>query len=176
MSGFPGIKRYQDYCRRKVMEDGYILLNPVTRHKAYIYDFDELKEVESKFNTPGFWEYYNHEKKYSPTSDLVQKVTYYNKRRSQVEKMAINYKIQGSGALCFKLASIKLFNYLKAHNLLFKVKYCVPVHDEINLEAPEAIVDEISKVLVRCMEEGAKPFCTRLKLSADASIGDFWIH
>ena len=129
MAGFPGIKKYQDYCRKAVMRDGYILLNPVTGHKAYIYDFDKLKETEKKFNTPGFWEYYRSEKRNNPTSELVEEVKRYFRRKSESEKMSINYKIQGSGALCFKLASIKLFNYLKAHNLLFKVKYCVPVHD-----------------------------------------------
>ena len=41
-------------------------------------------------------------------------------------KQSVNYPIQGAGALCFKLASIKLFNWLKENNLLFKVKYCVP--------------------------------------------------
>lgn len=92
MTGFPGIKKYQDYCRKKVMEDGYILLNPVTRHKAYIYDFDELKEVESKFNTPGFWEHYRSEKKNNPTSELVEEVKRYFRRKSESEKFSINYR------------------------------------------------------------------------------------
>lgn len=71
---------------------------------------------------------------------------------------------------------IKFFRYLRNHDYLFKVKFCVVVHDEVDLECPEEMADEISSILVKCMEEGAKPFCTRAKLSADVSIGDFWIH
>ena len=56
------------------------------------------------------------------------------------------------------------------------VKLCVIVHDEADLECPEEISEEIGEVLIKCMEEGAKPFCTRAKLGADLSIGDFWIH
>ena len=38
MEGFPGIKKYQDFRRKDVMDKGYILLNPIVRNKAYIYD------------------------------------------------------------------------------------------------------------------------------------------
>ena len=78
--------------------------------------------------------------------------------------------------MCFKLASIKLFNYLKRNQLLNIVKYCIPVHDEINLECPEELSDEISKILVQCMVEGGKPFCSRVYLGADVEIGKHWIH
>lgn len=84
--------------------------------------------------------------------------------------------IQGTGALCTKLAMIKFFNYLRQHNLLFKVKLCILVHDEADVEAPEEIADEIGKILVKCMEAGGAPFCTRAKLSADISIDDHWVH
>lgn len=78
--------------------------------------------------------------------------------------------------MCFKLFSIKFYNYLKKHGLLFKVKYCIPVHDEANLECPEEMAEEIAAILTRCMEEGAKPFCTRIPLGADYSIQDHWVH
>lgn len=176
MTGFSGVKKYQDYCRKDVMQKGYILLSPVTRHKAYIYDFDELKKIQDKFLEDGFWQYYNEMKKSDPSCETVQEVKRYFKRKSASEKQAINYRIQGAGALCFKLASIKLFNWIKKNNLLFTVKYCVPVHDEINLECPKGISGEVAKVLVKAMEEGAKPFCTRLPLGADVEVSDHWIH
>lgn len=71
---------------------------------------------------------------------------------------------------------IKFFNYLRQHDLLFKVKLCILVHDEADVEAPEEIADEIGKILVKCMEAGGAPFCTRAKLSADISIDDHWVH
>lgn len=49
MSGFAGLKRYQDFRRVDVMRKGYILLSKITGHKAYIYDYDELKmQMENK--------------------------------------------------------------------------------------------------------------------------------
>ena len=115
-------------------------------------------------------------KKYDPSCETVKDVQNYFRRKSASEKQSINYRIQNRGAMMFKLASIKLFNYLKKNNLLGVVKYCIPVHDEINLECPKAMSEEISKILVKCMEQGAKPFCTRLPLGADVSVGEHWIH
>ena len=55
MNGFKGVKAYQDFCRKDVMDKGYILLNPITKHKAYIYDYKDLKRIQDKFKDPEFW-------------------------------------------------------------------------------------------------------------------------
>lgn len=176
MSGFAGLKRYQDFRRVDVMRKGYILLSPITGHKAYIYDYDELKRQMEKQKDPEFWEYYREMKRDAPECDTVQAVRRLARRKAESEKQSINYPIQAAGALTFKLASIKLFNWLLKNNLLFTVKYCIPVHDEINLEAPEEISKEIADILVKCMVSAGKPFCTRAHLGADVEVGDFWIH
>lgn len=176
MEGFSGLRDYQKFRRKDVMEKGYILLSPITGHKAYIYDFAELKRLWKKQCEKGFWEYYREMKRDAPDCETVQNVRKLAKRRAESEKQSINYPIQAAGALCFKYASIFLFKYLQEHDLLFKVKYCIPVHDEINLEAPAEIAEEIGKVLVQCMEKAGAVFCKRAKLSADLTIGDYWIH
>lgn len=176
MSGFAGLKRYQDFRRVDVMRKGYILLSPITGHKAYIYDYDELKRQMEKQDDPDFWAYYREMKQENPECDTVQGVRRLARRKAESEKQSINYPIQAAGALCFKLASIKLFNWLLKNGLLFKVKYCIPVHDEINLEAPDEISEEVADILVKCMVSAGKPFCTRAHLGADVEIGDHWIH
>ena len=176
MSGFAGLKRYQDFRRIDVCRKGYILLSPVTGHKAYIYDFDELCRLSARQEEEGFWEYYRDMKRAAPDCDTVQDVRRLARRKAESEKQSINYPIQAAGALCFKLASIKFFNWLKKNNYLFTVKYCIPVHDELNVEAPESIADEVATMLVKCMESGGEPFCTRVHLGADVEIGDYWIH
>lgn len=40
MSGFSGLAKYQEYCRKIVMEKGYILLNPISKYRAHIYDLN----------------------------------------------------------------------------------------------------------------------------------------
>ena len=92
MEGFPGIKRYQDYCRAAVMRDGYILLNPLTGHRAHIYDAEELKETHNKMQEPGFWEYYQNVKKRNPQDEIVQEVRHYMQRKAASEKQSINYR------------------------------------------------------------------------------------
>ena len=57
MKGFKGMKSYQDRQRKFVMENGYILLNPLSRHKAYIYDYDILMGIKNRF-TNEFWDSY----------------------------------------------------------------------------------------------------------------------
>ena len=176
MSGFAGLKRYQDFRRVDVMCKGYILLSKITGHKAYIYDYDELKMQMEKQDDPDFWAYYREMKQENPECDTVQGVRRLARRKAESERQSINYPIQAAGALCFKLASIKLFNWLLKNGLLFKVKYCIPVHDEINLEAPDEISEEVADILVKCMVSAGKPFCTRAHLGADVEIGDHWIH
>lgn len=176
MEAFPGIKRYQDYCRRDVMAKGYILMNPVVKHRAHIFDYPVLKKTMDKMNDRSFMDYYWDMKKNSPYCDTVQEVKKFNVRKSASERQAINYRIQNRGACCFKLASIKFFNWIVQHNYQNIVKMCAPVHDEWNIECPESMKDEVADVLVKCMIAGGKPFCPNVFLGADVSVGDHWIH
>ena len=103
MEGFPGIKRYQDYCRAAVMRDGYILLNPLTGHRAHIYDAEELKETHNRMQEPGFWEYYQNVRKRNPQDEIVQEVRHYMQRKAASEKQSINYR---------KMYAAQISNYL----------------------------------------------------------------
>lgn len=176
MEAFPGIKRYQDYCRRDVMAKGYILMNPVVKHRAHIFDYPVLKKTMDKMNDRSFMDYYWDMKKNNPYCDTVQEIKKFNVRKSASERQAINYRIQNRGACCFKLASIKFFNWIVQHNYQNIVKMCAPVHDEWNIECPESMKDEVADVLVKCMIAGGKPFCPNVFLGADVSIGSHWIH
>ncbi len=94
MSGFAGLKRYQDFRRVDVMRKGYILLSPITGHKAYIYDYDELKRQMEKQEDPEFWEYYREMKRDAPECDTVQAVRRLARRKAESEKQSINYPME----------------------------------------------------------------------------------
>ena len=222
MKGFKGMKTYQDRQRKFVMENGYILLNPYSQHKAYIYDYDILMGIKKRF-TSDFWDSYrlykgeetpnlpksvrqeiykkfadglphtsivgnytykvkkgNKEEEkqvYVTLADtFVYPVKYFFKRKSASEKQAINYPCQGSGAVMFKTASVFLWDYLLSHDLLFKVKLCVPTHDEWNIEVPEEMAEEMTKVLQDCMSKAGEFFCRKLPMPADAVCSNYWIH
>jgi hypothetical protein len=94
MSGFKGLKAYQDFRRRDWWNKGYILLNPMTGHKAFIYDYAELRQDRASFDEPGFWDYYREMKQEAPSCDTVQKVRHFFKRKSASEKQSINYPMK----------------------------------------------------------------------------------
>lgn len=94
MSGFAGLKRYQDFRRVDVMRKGYILLSKITGHKAYIYDYDELKRQMDKQEDPEFWAYYREMKQEDPDCDTVQGVRRLARRKAESEKQSINYPME----------------------------------------------------------------------------------
>ena len=57
-----------------------------------------------------------------------------------------------------------MWDYLVKHDLVFKVKLCIPAHDEWNIEVPEELADEMTKVLQDCMAKAGGYFCRKLKL------------
>ena len=94
MKGFPGVKKYQDYCRKEVVKKGYILMNPVTNHRAHIEDWDNRwKKIRDFTNQPGFYEEFNRMKKYDPFSKEVYWIRQWFKKKSDIEKQSINYRM-----------------------------------------------------------------------------------
>lgn len=74
------------------------------------------------------------------------------------------------------------FYWLRDNNLFDKVKICITPYDEVNLEAPENIAEEVAQKIYECMVKGGSYFCTRCKLDADmsrledGSLPTYWIH
>ena len=181
MDGFKGLKRYQDFRRKDWFDKGYILLNPKTGHKAYIYDYDKLLEDKRWMSTLD-WAYYKEMKRDYPNCDTVERVRHFFKRKSASEKQSINYPIQATGSMCLRVSLVNFFEYLRKNNLLFKVLICVTPYDEINCEAPEEIAEDVANILYKSMVSAGAYFCTRCKLDADMSrlpdgtLPTYWIH
>lgn len=183
MKGFSGLKKYQDFRRKDWFAKGYILLNPLTRHKAYIYDYDKLVEEKAKMSSPDWdWDYYRKMKKEYPECDTVQMVKHFFKRKADSERQSINYPIQATGSMCLRVALINLFKYICDNGLFGKVKINVTPYDEINCEAPTEIAEEVAQEVYNCMVKSGKIFCTRCFLDADisrnkdGSLPTFWVH
>lgn len=182
MNGLKGVQKYQQFCRKEVMQKGFIELNPKVGYKTYIYDFPYLQQIKSKFQEDGFWDYYREMKAEDPHCDTVQMVRHFFRRKSDSEKQSINYRIQHTGALCYKVSMINFFEYLRTNNLLFKVLITVTPYDEINCEAPEEIAENVAQTLYNIMVKAGAYFVKRVKLDADisrlkdGSLPTFWIH
>lgn len=181
MSGFKGLKKYQDFRRKDWFDKGYILLSPLTGHKAFIYDYEELLK-DKKWMAELDWDYYREMKKTSPECDTVQRVRHFFKRKAASEKQSINYTIQAAGSMCLRVSLINFFEYLRRNNLLFKVLIAVTPYDEADIEAPEEIAEDIAKALYNCMVKAGAYFCDKCKLDAEVSrlpngeLPNYWIH
>ena len=190
MNGFSGLKRYQDFRRRDWVDKGYILLNGLTKHKAFIYDYNDLMDLKKEF-TPEFWDAYRAIPKDAQGKKLprngndlymIEQVRKYFKRKADSDRQSINYPIQATGSMCIRVALINLFSYICKNGLFGKVKIMITPYDEINCEAPEDIAEDVAKEVYNDMVNSGRIFCTRCKLDADTSrlpdgtLPKYWIH
>ena len=179
--GFPGVAAYQSHQRKIVMQLGYINTCPEVGFRAYIYDFEDLDKVQKQFSQE-FWAKYRKLKVENPSDPLVEEVRYYFKRKSASERQSINYPIQSRGSAIFKIAAVNLFNWVVKNNLFGIVKFCIPAHDEFNIEAPEEIAEEVADKLHECMVKAGKFICRIVPLEAevsrlkDGTLPTYWVH
>lgn len=175
MKGFPGIAAFQKKQKDFVVKNGYILISPITGHRARWWDWKYWKQVEQETKQPGFWEDYRNNHK--GTSDYIaQKIKTHFKAKTKWEKNATNSPLQGTGAIIYKIFSANLFKWIVQNNYFNIIKMCIPVHDELNIEAPIELSEIASKQLENTMMQAGTFFCKTLTLSAESTISTHWIH
>ena len=89
--------------------------------------------------------------------------------RSGAERIALNTPIQGTAADLIKLAMIRVDDALSKE--CPKAKLLLQVHDELIVESPRELAEQVSKVVSREMAAVAK---LSVPLQADAKWGDSW--
>jgi len=175
---FPGLKEYFDKTKQEGLKNGYVLISSKTGKKCYIEYYEEFLEIQKEF-TKEFWTRYRKLKERgvgSPTFlEMKDKVSKYFTKKGEIERMSLNFPIQGESSEITKLSAIYFWeDYLIPNNLLFVVKFVNVIHDENLIEAPEEITEEACKALVKCMEKAGEKFCKRVPLKAEASIATYW--
>ena len=172
-NGFKGIAKFKIEGERNVKKLGYILLNPITGHKTYWWDWEEWKERQKSF-TPEFWEDYrlNHK---GTKDDVAMKVSRHFKSASKWSRKALNSVTQGTGAIILKESQICVFNWVVDNGYFNKILLNNLTHDEANWEYPEEIT-EFPDILKKEMEKTAEKYCKSLPIPAASEIGTHWIH
>ena len=99
----------QEKCKAAALALGYVKLNNVSYRKSYSDFYESYKEDKSKIDEEGFWEDYRTHK--NNNSDMYQTfykplVRNYFKTKGKLEKMSLNYAIQGTSAEITKYAAI----------------------------------------------------------------------
>lgn len=69
-----------------------------------------------------------------------------------------------------------MWDYIVKNNLVFTVKFCIPAHDEWNIESPEEIALEVGDILKENMAKAGSFFCTKVEVPASGGVYDYWVH
>ena len=91
--------------------------------------------------------------------------------RSGAERIALNTPIQGTAADLIKLAMIRVENALNTYYP--EAKLLLQVHDELIVECPEGLADNVAELVSREMETVAN---LHVPLTAEAKIGKSWFE
>jgi len=176
-AAFPGLKAYFDEAKKFGVDNGYVLISAVTGKKSYVDYYDEFLEAKKAVGVKGFWDNYkkHREHKTASYSKIKQQVSTFFSKKGQIERMSLNYPIQGESAEITKLSCVYFWeDYLLPNNLLFTVKFINTVHDENLVECPESLSGEVAHALEDAMVRAGAVFCKRVPLKADPCIEKFW--
>ncbi|RUO76388.1 DNA polymerase I [Pseudidiomarina taiwanensis] len=92
-------------------------------------------------------------------------------RRKAAERAAINAPMQGTAADIIKRAMIDVAQYLAKHAQAGEARMLMQVHDELVFEVREDCVEQLTKALVKVMEQA---IALDVPLIAEAGVGDNW--
>lgn len=176
-AAFPGLKAYFDQAKKFGIDNGYVLISAVTGKKSYVDYYDEFLEAKKAVSVKGFWDNYkkHREHKTASYSKIKHQVSTFFSKKGQIERMSLNYPIQGESAEITKLSCVYFWeDYLLPNNLLFTVKFINTVHDENLVECPESLSGEVANALESAMVKAGAVFCKRVPLKADPCIEKFW--
>lgn len=175
-TAFPGLKKYFNKVKEQGLKDGYILISNLTKRKCFIEFFDKYKDLENQTKEEGFWERYRKEKALNSTEFISLKriVSDYFYYKGIIERMSLNYPIQGGSAEITKISCVKIFEYILDNNLQDIVLFVNTIHDENVLECPLEMSESISEVVREAMLFAGSLYCKRVKLKADPELTLYW--
>jgi DNA polymerase I-like protein with 3'-5' exonuclease and polymerase domains len=176
-NAFPGLKSYFDRAKQFGLKNGYVLISEVTGKKSYVDNYDWYMEQKKRIDNNAFWEgYKKHKASNTPTfRELKKAVQAYSMKKGEIERMSLNYPIQGESSEITKLSCVLFWNdYLVPNNLLFTVKFVNTIHDENLIECPQSLAEECANALQQAMEKAGSKFCKTISLKADPCIAPFW--
>jgi DNA polymerase-1 len=138
---------------------------------AYFAGFPNIKkyidDTKRRAKDEGYVETLLGRRRYFPILGTRTTDARTNIMQRTAEREAINHPIQGSAADILKIAMIRIHAALKQKK--YKARLLLQVHDELVLEAPNAEVEKVSK-LVKEIMESAYPLDPSLKVEVGAGL------
>lgn len=173
---FPGLRNYFDKVKKQGIRDGYILISPLTGRKCFLPFYTQYKALEAKTKEEGFWDKYRYAKQHQTPDfpELKKIVSEFFQRKGDMERMGLNYPIQGTSAEITKISGIYIFDWIVENNYCNIVKFANTVHDENVLEAPDTIAEEVAKIVGEYMCKAGDIYCKRVPLKAVPELTKYW--
>ena len=169
--GFAGATAYQEMCKKRTEKSGIIYICKETGHIAKWWDWEEWNKRQ---HSQEFWDAYRQLKQSS--QEIPSIYSEHFAARNKWDKNSVNSTTQGLGAVIFKHFNYELYKWVIQKGYFNKVKFCVPVHDEICLEAPKELTEEVVKMTKYFMESIGALYCHKLPLPAQEEVGSYWKH
>lgn len=144
---------YFNTQKRNVLSKGFILIDPITNRKYFPPYFQQMKHLIE-------------------VGDYKKA----NKIKSSIERLAMNYPIQGEAGSITKYAAVLLHEFILDNNLQDLAYIVLLVHDEIVVETHNSISELIKEKLQFFMEKSGDLWCKRIKLKAEAVLHKTWQH
>lgn len=175
LNGMTGLKAFKEKWSKFVLENGYVPILDKTGHRAYWFDWEHWKEIQSTY-TPDFWESYRMYHKGTGDKVAIEVKEHFKAKSKWCDRMALNLPTQGGGAVVLKKAMIDLFNWIVDNGYFGKILLCNLTHDECNTEFPKELRDIYPKIVSEFMEKAAAEFYHKLPIPANAEVNDYWVH
>ena len=177
--GFPTLKAMFELEKKFALENGYTIINPITKRKRFYREWDEMKltykwlEEQKNSLGQGYWV------QIKDKSSLISKEnSKAYKLKGEIERAAMNTPIQGTAADMTKLAFIKLREKIIAEGLL-PLDGCpiMPVlvpHDEIRAEVTPEYLELAKTFISDAMAEAGALFVTTIDLTPEIDVEKYW--
>lgn len=169
--GFAGATKYQEDCKKYTESTGIIRVCKETGHISRWWDWKKWNERQ---HSKEFWDRYRERKEAG--LPRTEEADMHFAARNKYDKNSVNSTTQGLGAVIFKEFTYALYIWILNKDYQNKVKFCVPVHDEICEECPKELTEEVVTATKHFMETIGAKYCHRLPLPAEEEIGPFWKH
>jgi DNA polymerase-1 len=163
---YPDLLRYFQRAQKFARDNGYIILDPVTRKRFYPSVYDKYVVVKKEIERMQL--------KKLPVPKLYWSIFFSTK--GSLERKAQNYPIQGTGASMTKYAVVLFRRWLKEKNYNDFIKIVNVIHDEIVIEYKEEFSEVAASQLRKCMEESGRLFVKSLTMIANPVNTKYWKH
>ncbi len=153
----PEKEKYFKRCIDFVKQNGFIRIDDLTKRISYFDQYDEYLRLES----------IQYEDRTKEENSKFYKI------KGALERMAQNYRIQGSGATMVKIAAILFEDALEEQGIT-AAWILNMVHDEIVVNCKRDLSERVSKILEECMIKAGTYICKTIPMKIDLHIGDSW--